>query len=371
MKYNWDLKKINTLKQKHIELLRKTNGLTKEEKKGIKEQIEKLKQMENTLNPTFSLPNLKNTKYVDKEKMLSQNALQNYLEIPPKIRQTILKALPIIKNFSENNINLPKRNITNQELIELSHDFYQWLPKSFLQLFLAFTNPNNHLIQFTNLNTADTLLGETYFFYYPYYTPFFKVAREKTIKDFLTLNHEIAHGIFYAFENNLSINTNHYYALELEGSYFDFLSLEFLKENNMISMQEKKALEYFHISTIVESFELFYLNYLKVLCYKNSKQITLEAIFQKSLEQGLSDFINPTDIYLDIDAKSEAKYIISFLIQLDLAKKYNENPSTAFQNFLNVRENKKEELLQVLLDNQITFTQDGYQNLQRKIKNFH
>lgn len=366
MEYNWDIQKIRNLKQKHIELLRKTSGLTSDEKKGIKEQIEKLKQMEEELNPSLlSLPTFSKEKYVDKDKLLSQETLNSYFETPKFIREIIGKSLFLFQNFKEPlcNCALPKKKPSNEEIVNVARNFYKWLYNgNYEQLFLHYTNPNQHLLRFKKGNPTETLLGETVFFYYPQYLPFIQINKEGNSKDFLTLNHEIAHSIFYIFENNNSYNTDHYFLLELEGSYFDFLSLEFLKERNIITKQEIQALEYAQILAIIDSFRLFYINYLKIFSYKKINQVSLEFMKEKSREHGLSDFISVSsmDIHRNVNIKKEAKYIISFLTSLDLLKKYKENPIMAFQTFLNIRENKKESIQKVLIENGISFIKKEY-----------
>lgn len=369
MDYNWDIQKIRNLKRKHIELLRKTSGLTLEEKNGITEQIEKLKQMEEELNPSFlSLPTFPKEKYVDKDKLLSQETLNSYFETPKFIREIIGKSLPLFQDFKETSYNyaLPKKKQNNEEIVNLSHDFYKWLYNgNYEQLFLHYTNPNHHLLRFKKMNSTESLLGETIFFYYPQYLPFIQINKEGNSKDFLTLNHEIAHSIFYIFENNNSYNTDHYFLLELEGSYFDFLSLEFLKERKVITKQEIQTLEYLQILAIIQSFRLFYINYLKILSYKKINQISIEFMIEKSIEHGLSDFISISsiDMYTNVNIKKEAKYIISFLTSLDLIKLYKENPTTAFQTFLQVRENQKKDIQKILIENGISCIKKEYQLL--------
>ena len=130
----------------------------------------------------------------------------------------------------------------------------------------------------------------------------------------------------------------------------------------MITKQEIQTLEYLQILAIIKSFRLFYINYLKILSYKKINQISIEFMIEKSIEHGLSDFISISsiDMYTNVNIKKEAKYIISFLTSLDLIKLYKENPTTAFQTFLQVRENQKKDIQKILIENGISCIKKEY-----------
>ncbi len=185
MEYNWDIGKIRRQRMQTRDLLRKTEGLTKEEKDTLRDIIATLKEMEQVVKPPFcpfSFP--KRTKYMDSNHMLPTSTyLSNQEDIPYYIKQIILEAIPYFKDYTDtyDDIELPKLNISNHELVEMSHDFYRWLPNpEYFKSFKKYTNPKKCLLRFTQ-NELSNLTGETNYFYYPTYRPYFSIDRDYTI----------------------------------------------------------------------------------------------------------------------------------------------------------------------------------------------
>lgn len=373
MEYNWDIEKIRRQRMQTRDLLRKTEGLTKEEKDTLRERIATLKEMEQVYKPPlFSVSFPKRTKYMDSNHMLPTSTyLSNQQDIPYYIKQIILDAIPYFKNYIDtyDDIELPKLNISNQELVEMSHDFYNWLPnREYLKLFEKYTNPKRHLLCF-NDPFLITLKGETKFFYYPTYRPYFSIDRDYTINDFITLNHEIAHGIMFRNDTTVSQKNEHYFLTELEGSFFDFLSIEYLKQ--IMPKGIIQELEYTRFITAYDDFISFYITEYAIKLFQRKGKISVIPIQRKILKDELPFYLDETVLLssLQNDPKFSAKYLVSYLTSLDLEDIYENDPEKSFYTFEKIRNQKRGTVFNNLNQNGISFVgeNDNYKPFQKTI----
>lgn len=374
MEYNWSLEKLSRQKRQLKALLRKTNGLTHQEKETIKESIEYLTEMSSSilLKKDINFSFFKNPKYLDSNHLLTKENYLIFEEIPLYLIETILKATSCFKKLHDNYDDLepPKMNLSNQDLVALSHDFYRWLPnKNYVKAFDFYTDPNRCLLHF-NKNGHRALIGETTFFYYPIYRPYFLIDRDQTINDFLTLNHEIAHGIMYKYDTITSINNHHYYLMELEGTYFDFLSIEYLKQ--FMGEDIIHELEYSRFTSSYDDFIIFYITTMAVNLFKRKKDISITSIEEKILKHELPFYIDETILLesLSTNLKIITKYLLSYLVSLDLEMLYEKDPEYSFHTFEQIRNNKTNDLFKNLEDNNISFIgeTENYRPLQKTIQ---
>lgn len=371
MKYDWNLNQLNKLEKKHLFLL-KTERLTKEEKEAIKAKIEMIKELKEIIEPKHFVF-LENLKDILATKNAFREIIDSYTNIPKEIRKWILNAIHVFHNFEDthNDVDIPKTKLSNKELIELSHDFFKWLPnKKYIHTFEKFTNPKNHLLRFQSYQQTNSTIGTTYPFYYPFYIPYFLIVKDKSNIDFATLNHEIAHGIYLAHEKYTSSFDFHTYFFGLEGYFFDFLSLEFLKEKKIVSEKIISKLEFNECITAIDEFISFYLTFLRLSLLSHHQKIKIESLYQKILEHNLANLIheNTLSYYFYDDPKSSATYTLSYLINLDLETIYKQDPQYAFYLFESIRKDKCQNIKKTLEQNQITFMHDHYQNLHAKLR---
>ncbi len=375
MEYNWDKEKLKVLKQEYIDLKRHTSGLTKNDKSSIQEKLNMIIEIENMLClPTeyyLSLPTF--PKYVDKTKYLPKSTFNTYQKVPIFIRKWILNTMHVLHSYESLPPlqYIPNFKLSDKELVGLSHDFFSWLPpKHYTQIADKYMDKKENLLRIQK-KTYNTNYGKTYPFTYPIYVPYFLIFRQDTINDFLTLNHEIAHGIFYASDTNVSTSNNHQFLLELEGYFFNFLSIEFLKEKKIVPLEITKKLYCNEFINILDTnFIAFYAQYLSLLLYKEEKKIEIEGITKKLLEQQLTFEISESLLssYLSEKSTELAKYALSALTSLDLEKMYTQDRELAFTNFEKIRYNKTNDIEKNLRDHGITFMDDKYQNLQEKMQ---
>lgn len=359
MEYNWSIDKIKKQKIQTLNLLWKTKGFTKEEKQTLKAIIQELTDMENSLLPnkkSFSFPY--RTRYIDQRHILPVSTYLSYRDnIPFYVKKIILDAVSCFQKYHDtyDGIELPNLSLSNQELVEMSYNFYHWLPnKEYLKFFKKYTNPNKHLLRFTHHQLTE-LTGETRFFYYPTYRPYFLIDKSNTFTDFITLNHEIAHGIMFQNDTSVFQRSEHYFLQELEGSFFDFLSIQYLKKSLPIEIIQE--LEYTRFITLYNCFTDFYITDLTIQLFQQGKNISVIPIQRKILKQGLPFYLDETILLSSLQGnpKENAKYLISYLTSLDLEGIYETDPELAFYRFEKIRNNKTDTLFNNLNKNGISF----------------
>lgn len=369
MEYCWDIEKIRKHRQDIKDILRKNSTLTKKQKEDLKDEIKDLTELELSLFPNrkrFSFPKIE--KYIVKNHLLPLSTYNDYFDIPEDIRNVILDAISYFQNFyyTYDSIELPHIELSNQELVDMSDDFFQWLPnKKYLKLYRKYTNPDNHLLNFFPYSDSSDF-GETSLFYYPIYTPYFSIYRNNTINDFVTLNHEIAHGIFSTNDDFYAYQPS-YYLGELEGMFFNFLSSEYFKQK-----RGDRIIEKFYFVNSYFCFMTFYLTHLAIYLSQNRKKISVDSIQEKIIQDELRFSFDKSilEAILLEDSTVVSGYSFSYLISLDLEAIYEQDPEYAFYLLERIRNNKTNDIFKNLRENKITFMNDGYQNLQKKMKTF-
>lgn len=374
MEYNWDKEKLKTLKKEYLNLKRHTSGLTKEDKKFIQTKLNYIQEMEEILSPSkFNFSFSHNPKYADQTEFLPKSTLKEYQKIPSFIRKWILNAMQVLSQYENipSKQTLPNFKLTDKELVELSNDFFRWLPhKSYAQIASKYMDKNEKLLRIQK-NTYKDYYGQTFPFSYPLYTPYFLIDRQNTINDFCSLNHEIAHGIFYGSDTNISTTNNHQYLLELEGYFFDYLSLEFLKEKKIVSSEIAQKLFCNEFIDLQDEILLtFYFQYLSIALYQKQNKIEIEEVNRKLLEQHMPYEINEGSllVYLRKDSIELARYALCALTSMDLEKMFTQDRELAFSNFEKIRYNKTNDIEKNLREHGITFMDDKYNNLQEKMQ---
>lgn len=371
MEYSWDINKIRNHKLQYKKASKEICGLTKDEKVSIKENIAYFEEMEAIYyhQDFYSFP-YKRVKYVDKNHFMPITTFRDYYTISRFIRHTLMDAAKCFKDMENTHVPvaIPEHIFSNEELVEMSMDFFRLLPKKYQQEFNFYTNPHRHLLQF-NTHYSDDVKGLTFPFYYPTYRPYFLINKKGDIDDFCTLNHELAHGIFYQNSGTL-LDSDSYFLFELEGYFFDFLSFQYLK--NIYDEPVVHELEYRQLLSEYDDFISFYLISYATFLSREKIPIDLSRVQRRALCDDFSINLNENILLqtLAVEPLKIAKYGLSFLTSLDLENIYLEDPEYAFSLFEKIRMNPSYELLDDLRKNNITFMDDGYQNLKNKIKTF-
>ncbi len=370
VEYKWDIEELEKHKRYYQYLLRGKNR-TKEEKQSLKDKIDNLKEMQEIAKGGYYIaPERARIKYIDYENRLPVNTLEDYNAIHPKVKKIMIEAIQSTKDTADtyDNIELPTINLSDEELVNMSLEFADWLPdKKYKEAFCHYLNPKKHLLQFAeSLDKED--MGTTYFFYHPHYRPYFLINKVGNIEDFATLNHEIAHGIFGKTDSFTRPYHNHYYLMELEGEFFDFLSLRYLKEKEQKSIIDE--IEYEKIVSRYNDLMDFYIQDSAIRLYEGKRKIKLESIAKRVMKDGLEIYLEDGILLesLQQNPMDATKYVFSYLTSLDLEQIYGKDPEYALYLLESIRKNKSENIFGNLRENKITFMDDGYENLKKKVK---
>ena len=369
MKYSWDMDNIKYHKKQYEKALRYSRKLTKEDKDIFRRGIRDFESMENLYKYHELFIFTGKQKYVDRDKMLPKDMLDDYCSVPRFIRDILMDALKGFRNSEivSDFVDVPRQYFSDEELVEMSLDFCKWLPKKEYQKYFGhFLNESNHLLYFDYFENLD-FLGFTFPFFYPSYKPYFLVNRQDTIEDFATLNHEMAHGVF---SRNYEDGNHLFYLSELEGYFFDFLSYQYLHQTlGKIPLDD---LEYNRLVTEYDNFLSFYVESSAISLFRKGFSIDSATILNKAYQHQVAIELNE-DILLEtlhLNPQDTANYSISFLTSLDLENIYFKDEEYALHLFEKIRTNSEDNLLDNLRKNHITFMDDGYENLKAKVKTF-
>ena len=238
MEYNWDLNKLKHLKKEYQMIRLKTQDLMKEDKLYCLQKEEDLNDMIKHMitNEEYTIKKLR-IEILSKPR-IKNNQIKEYNAIPTFVRNMLFNSIKAIRDVREfASIPYPNLSLTNQDLVDLARDFFRWIPnKNYQQLIDSYTNPENHYLRFSPPSSL-YYNGYTFFFDLNHFIPFFEIRRKQTLEDIFTFHHELAHGIYGNLIRNLE-NSSYYYLAELEGLYFESLTVPFLEEKKLLTHEE-------------------------------------------------------------------------------------------------------------------------------------
>lgn len=343
-----------------------------EKKETLKYISKELKNLEKGFTYfKYFFPILKSIKYIDTTRLFPFTTFREYMLIPNFIQKSILDTLEDFKRIedSKKKYKLPPFKVSKQQLIEMSSEFYKKLPnKTYHKLFLEYTNHNNHLL-YLQKSKNKKIFGETIATFTPTYRPYFFISLTNTLNDFITLNHEIAHGIFLKNDPNCSKKKPHFYLTELEGIFFDFLSWKYIEDQKWIDKITLEKIEEDKVKSMRNALYNFFLMNQSINSLKRGYRILIGNI-QKNLKQRNLPIDINREILADVLKESPtttALYLFSALVSLDLENIFDKDPEYAFFLFEKIRINKTVPFFDNLRKNEITFFEDDYKNLKEKI----
>lgn len=295
-----------------------------------------------------------------------ENNLSDYRAIAKFTNPILLQAFEITKNYDvpEFQKRLPKKDFTIKEYIEMIHEFAQTLPEPFKKEVKKYAHES--YFQFSSSPKTE-YKGVTFITRSPNYKPYYLIEKTKNIGTFVTMVHEIGHGIFMRKEANNFI----LYKLlgEVEGFFFDYLALQFLKKKEFLTQEEVLADDNF--SDFSNSVYQYFAQSLQChLIFQAKRFVATEEILKESLKynlpfplsQGYLELISSADFF------SNTKYTFSYLVNLDLQN--ISDLERALYYLYKLRTEQTLELLFLLKKCQITFLDDNYASLKR-VKQMH
>ena len=131
-------------------------------------------------------------------------------------------------------------------------------------------------------------------------------------------------------------------------------------------------LEYSRFASVYEDFISFYVTETAVELFKKKKDVSISSIERRILKHELPFYIDETILLesLNINPKITTKYLLSYLVSLDLEVLYEKDPEKSFSTFEQIRNNKSNDIYNNLKDNNISFIceNENYRPLQKTIK---
>lgn len=373
MEYRWSVSEFDKHIEEYKKLRRHISIFNSSEKNECDYRIYQLEDMKNYLlgKKELAFPSTNFIFYKDKNKFLPTKIYKSYLDIPEYITKTLLSATLEFRNlkpYEDENI-LPIIGLTDDEIIKMGYDFFKWLPrKEYLNLFEEYILKRKNLLQFSYAGDY-SLSGETIPFRYPIYTPYIHILKNNTINDFISLIHEMGHAIMLENDDHNSLISNHYYLMELEGFFFEYLARRYLKEK--FDDESIDLLEFVDFENIYNDFLDFFILDTGVSLVDHRKTIDISYVQEKILKEELPFDINENMLInsLHTDPVLSIKYLFSFLTSLDLELEADSDIEKAIYRFEKIRNNKNN-VFQNLTDNHISFMgkDENYVPFQKKIE---
>ena len=298
--------------------------------------------------------------------MTIKNNLSYYRSVSKFTNPILLKAFQVIEDYDAPELQkrLPKKDFVIEDYIEMIHEFAQTLPDPFKKEVKKYAHES--YFQFSSSPKTE-YKGVTFITRSPNYKPYYLIEKTKNIGTFGTMVHEIGHGIFMRKEANNFI----LYKLlgEVEGFFFDYLALQFLKRKEFLTQEEVLANDNF--DDFSNSIYQYFTQSLQChLIFQDKRFVATEKILKESLKynltfplsQGYLELISSADFFRN------TKYAFSYLVNLDLQN--IPDLEKALYYLYKLRTEQTLELPLLLKKCQITFLDDNYASLKR-VKQMH
>ena len=367
MRYTWDINKILQEKSEIQRLLK----IAKDNNYNTEDLQSYIDNLNDAIDEYYHLEAKENDDnvYIDKSNYLLKSNYIDYNKIPIEIRNDLYNSFKLLNNLDDryNEIEFPKFRVSCDDLVCLARDFVNWLPtkdKIWKNAFYKFTNPKNHLLHFMKYDGIDGCFGITHPITYPENKSYMLVKRQYTIEDFVTLIHELSHGVVKTFGEN----QNHF-VTELEGWYSEFLARNFLKEKKIVLNKYITQLDYDNFNTVYD----FYLSYIVYHCCnklkRQKKGINIDVI-KRRVSKELKYFTLNEDLfkyYISVNPLYFSAYIYSYILSCDLEELYKIDPEFSFYDFNKFFTSYEEINHKTLRAFDFTFMENNYKSLQKKI----
>lgn len=371
MEYTWDMDRLCKYETQIKRFMASNKHLKKEIKIELQMSLQNIRYMNSLFyNSPRTMSIFKQWKMNSIQKLVKV-AFQNNEKIPTYLIDMAMKSASSFMEYDACDFNqsLPRCNFSNQELVDMSEDFFRWIGHpSYLEKFSKYTDPKNHLLQFVK---KDDLYysGITMPLFYPNPGLWILINRENTLLDFFTLNHECAHAIMSSEETAGYDQTEHFFLKELEGYYFEFLTSQYLKEK--LDKKTVIQLETQNFFNFYLNFNRFYITQLALYMYQKKRAVSSFSIQKFIMMKGLPFEINETELYNALlkNPNEDVRYIVSYFVNLELENIYKEDPEKSFWQFENIRKSKLNSIDEILKANGITnLEQTSQLSLQKKIE---
>lgn len=371
-KFEWDL---NYLLKREKELKEKLD-LTSQETKLYEEVLSTYKELIINYNNRMNDIRLINCKdkcdyyYEDNEdeKITIEEFEDEILSFVNKDQLNILlQSISLLRKYSNkiNPLELEPYYYGNDELIDYTISLLEKIPnKQLVKKLKELSNPKNKLLHIKHeckipLKYYGLTLIDT-----ERHIPYGIISRKNTIQDIITSGHELFHMALRENEDPFFLESMKTIYTETEGYFANLLFTDLLKQEGFSSL----GLDF------LDSYDLFRNKYIiedsfitisALSNFKNDGKINFDKLNKYLKNFDITPMINENNFegYLRNDFEIDLNYAFSYLVALDLFNLYKNDPEKAINNLLYVPNLLGENITKDLKSIDVTFHEDGYQNL--------
>lgn len=310
MEYNWEDIDIKNRIDKLKLLYNSTNN--QEQKEIIKSQIDYTNKFFEHLQTNYRQPRIFEA-YQD---------LKEYVYNEAFSWDPIYNFIDNIDGFSL--VTPSSIEMSNDELITITHDFYKTLSPDIYNAYLKFYNMRYDHVKFASRSTIEGSFGYTYLFptlkeYYEF------ISRNGTICDIFTSIHESGHIIWGVLNDNYVWKSNNYIE-ELIPIAMELISSDYLKKDFDDQPLRYTALIHGDIAQNVFKWDCFMdllaIEQDKYGKFKNTHQLTRASKELELSRKELKGLLNLVDF-------PEMYRIIPYIYAIELYYLYKEDPEYA------------------------------------------
>jgi len=355
-KYNFDL---NYLIKIRNDLTSKVDSYTStlETYQGLIDNYDK------RINPTDNT-------YLDVSSEVSISSFLNeiFKDTNMELQNILLPAKNIIINYDNSIEEEPviPLHLNNEQLVDYTIDLIRQIPNSnFVNLINSCVESEDHLLHIKHKSKLTTDFYGITFIDYINHRPYGIISRGNTIEDIITLGHELFHMVINKDAKPFSLSP---YS-EAEGYLANMIMCDLLRDEFLGDKEVNhiNTIDLFRNNcTIYDSFiTMAILNHLKTNGKPNMRKLNTYLKEEK--------IQTPVRRY-NYQAFFHSKYnedlndAFSYLVALDLYDLYKKDPEKTINSLFTVSKLKGENIEKELESVDVTFTQDGYQNLDNTCK---
>jgi len=290
----------------------------------------------------------------------------------PTSIELLLKAKDIVINYQNiiKHINLKPLYLNNQQLVDYTMSLISQIPnKKMVDEINSLIKSENNLLHIKHRKKLPTDFFGFSVVNYIDHIPYGVISRENTIQDVITLCHEMFHMVLNKDKPLDLLTHKHDLYTEAEGYLsnlicYDLLTKDHYDEKEITFIRSWDLVK--NTTSIINTFVTYtLLGYLK-----EDDTIRLRDAKKKLKEENVLVKINSKNYksYFRDSYLSDVNNAFSYLCALDIYNKYQQVPDKAMHNLYTISNSKGTDIITELNQAEITFHQDGYQNLDKECK---
>ena len=286
--------------------------------------------------------------------------------------QLLNNSMEILKNYSykyDHRILTPC-HLNNNELVDYVIYLANKLPNEhFINFFNNFTNQEKHLLHIKHQDKLPTGNRGLTFVDTEKHIPYGLIARENTIHDIITLGHELFHMVVRQNEEPFFLDSTRTVYTEAEGYFANMLFGDLLLEEHY-PKDDISFLNGYDLKTTADVINDTFVTTIALNNFENNNKIDFKELKKYLTKYNITTPINKKNFkgYLSNYFNYDANDASSYLVALDLYNLYKKDPEKALYNVLKIPNLEGNNIQKDLESINVTFFEDGYQNLDNHCK---